>query len=228
MKARVVLILSLLLPALAAVQAQAAMTAHPQGLEKYGYPYVLTTVKFQPGRAMDVTVPDQVSKGIPPGYATFSIPQNAFTKPVTIRFLAAKNSYWDKQVPAKVKVIANFAYLITDTQTGAIVHKINNPIMYTLKDPMVRKGSVYWATTAHTPAKLINVNKASRISKGTLIHPTPVSFVGWIITTPKAELSMGSSGSMGSSSSSASTGASGSSASSGSSGWSGSGSNGGY
>ena len=191
MQARVLLISSLLLMGLATAQARASTTPNPQGLEKFGYPHVLTTVKFKPGRAMDVTVPDQVTKGTPPGYATFSIPGNAFKEPVTIRFLAAKNSYWDKKVPSKLKVIANFAYLVTNTNTGAVVSKFNKPITYTLKDSMVTKDSVYWATTAHHPAKLINANKASKIHGTTLIHPTPVSIVGWIITTPKSELSMG-------------------------------------
>lgn len=191
MKAHVLSISSLLLMSLAASQAQASMSPQAQGLEKYGYPHVLTTVKFKPGRAMDVTVPDQVSKGTPPGYATFSIPGNAFKEPVTIHFLAAKNSYWDKKVPSKLKVIANFAYLVTNTKTGAVVSKFNKPITYTLKDSMVTKDSVYWATTAHNPPKLIDANKASKIHGTTLVHPTPVSVVGWIVTTPKSELSMG-------------------------------------
>lgn len=101
-------------------------------------------------------------------------------------------------MPSKLKVIANFAYLITENSSGAIVKKFNKPIMYTLNDPMVTKNSVYWATTAHTPPKLINANKASRIKSRTLSHPTPVSAVGWIITTPKSELKMGQSMSKGS------------------------------
>lgn len=191
MHARVLLIPSLLFLGLATAQAQASMSPNAQGLEKYGYPHVLTTVKFKPGRAMTVTVPDQVTMGTPPGYATFSVPGDAFKEPVTIRFLAAKNSYWDKKVPSKLKVIANFAYLITNTKTGAVVSKFNKPITYTLKDSMVTKDSVYWATTAHHPPKLIDANKASKIHGTTLVHPTPVSLVGWIITTPKSELSMG-------------------------------------
>jgi len=188
---------TLLLIGLSASQAVAAMSS-PRGLQKYGYPVVLASVEFTPGHALKVTVPDQVTGGQPPGYATFSIPAHAFTKPVTIRFLAGKVSAWDKHVSSKLKVIADFAYLITDNSNGAIVKKFNQPITYTLKDPMVTKDSVYWATTAHNPPKLINANKASRIKGKTLSHPTPVSAVGWIITTPKSELSMGGSKSMGS------------------------------
>ena len=178
-----------------------AQSSHHRGLQKFGYPVVLKTVHFKPGKAMKIKLPDQVTKGTPPGYATFSIPAHAFAKPVTIRFLAAKNSRWDKQVPNKLKVIANFAYLITNTRTGAIVNKFNEPIRYTVNDSMVTKDSVYWATTAHHPPKLINANKGSRINGHMLSHATPVSTVGWIITTPKSELSMGKSKSMNSSSS---------------------------
>lgn len=197
------------LPALLVVGLTACQTlttaSHPQGLEKYGYPYVLKTVHFTPGTAMKVTVPDQATSGPPPGHATFSIPANAFTMPVTIQFLAAKNSSWDSKVSSDLKVIANFAYLITNTNSGAIVGKFNKPIMYTLNDPMVTKDSIYWATTAKNPPKLINANKASVI-KGTMLrHGTPVSVVGWIITTPKSQISMGSSSSMSSSTMSSSS-----------------------
>ncbi len=196
MKAR-----SLLLPAMVLVGLAASLTvadaAHMRGLENYGYPDVLKTVHFKPGKAMQVTLPDQYTMGKPMGYATFSIPGDAFTMPVTIRFLAAPNSRWDKRVPSNLKVIANFAYLVTNTRTGAMVKKFHKPIMYSVKDSMVTKDSIYWATTAHHPPRLINANKASKIQGTTLRHPTPVSVVGWIITTPASELSMGSSGSMG-------------------------------
>lgn len=179
------------LAAAALPASQALASSHARGLQKYGYPVVLKTAHFKPGHAMKVTLPDQVTKGTPPGYATFSIPAHAFTKPVTIRFLAAKNSWWDMRVPKKLKVIANFAYLITNTRTGAMVKKFHQPIEYSVKDSMVTKDSVYWATTAHHPPKLINANKGSKIHGMTLSHATPVSFVGWIITTPKSELHMG-------------------------------------
>jgi len=190
MKTSFAILLALVLSVLTASQSLSAMSQQ-RGLQKYGYPVVLASVDFVPGQAQIVTVPDQVSPGTPPGYATFSIPAHAFTKPVTIRFLAAKNSDWDSKVSPKLKVIANFAYLITD-KADRIIVKFNEPIMYTLKDPMITKHSVYWATTPTSPPKLINANKASKIKGMTLTHPTPVSKVGWIITTPKAELSMGS------------------------------------
>ena len=192
MKTSLAILLALTLTALTAAQAMAKMS-QARGLEKYGYPVVLASVDFVPGQALTITVPDQVSAGTPPGYATFSIPAHAFTKPVTIRFLGAKNSSWDAQVSPKLKVIANFAYLITDNE-GHIVSKFNKSIKYTLKDSMVTRQSIYWATTQHNPPRLIDANKASRIKGMMLTHPTPVSTVGWIITTPRAELHMGSMG----------------------------------
>lgn len=190
MKASFAILLTLVMTALTTSLATAAMS-QPRGLEKYGYPVVLASVNFVPGRTLVVTVPDQVSSGTPAGYATFTIPAHAFAEPVTIRFLAAKNSAWDQQVSPKLKVIANFAYLITDKE-GKIVSKFNEPIMYTVKDSMISEHSIYWATTPHNPPKLIDANKASTIKGMTLSHPTPVSKVGWIITTPKDDLHMGS------------------------------------
>jgi len=171
----------------------------PEGLMKYGYPHVLKVVNFKPGHAVSVKVPDAYTMGKPYGYETISIPADAFTMPVKFEILAGTNSAWDKEVPSKLKVVANFAYLVIDPATGAIVKKFNKPAMYSVTDSMITKDSIYWATTAANPPKLINANKASRINGTTLSHATPVAAVGWIITTPKSEISMNgsSSGGMG-------------------------------
>lgn len=162
----------------------------PEGLMKYGYPHVLKTIDFEPGHAVTVKVADAYTMGKPYGYETISIPADAFTMPVKFEILAGTNSAWDKMVPSNLKVVANFAYLVIDPSTGALVTKFNKPAMYSVEDSMITKDSVYWATTAATPPKLINANKASKISGMTLSHATPVSAVGWIITTPKSEISM--------------------------------------
>lgn len=163
----------------------------PEGLMKYGYPHVLKTISFTPGQAVTVKVPDAYTMGKPYGYETITLPANAFKVPVRFEVLAASNSYWDKYVSSNLKVVANFAYLVTDAKTGAIVKKFNKPARYSVTDSMITKDSVYWATTAAKPPKLINANKASKINGTTLSHLTPVSVVGWIITTPKSEISMG-------------------------------------
>jgi len=170
--------------------ATAMKATNPRGLEQFGYPYVLKTVNFQPGHAVTVTVPDAVTSGPAAGEATFAIPADAFSMPVTFQILAGTNGSWDSQVPSTLKVVANFAYLVTDPATGAIVKKFDHPVTYSVTDSMITKNSVYWATTAADPAKLFNANKASMISGTTLDHPTGVSMVGWIITTPKSEISM--------------------------------------
>lgn len=162
----------------------------PAGLMKYGYPHVLKTINFKPGHAVTVKVPDAYTTGKPYGYETIVLPADAFTMPVKFEILAGTNRAWDKMVPSNLKVVANFAYLVTDASTGAIVTKFNKPAMYSVKDSMITKDSIYWATTAANPPKLINANKASKISGMTLSHATPVSAVGWIITTPKSEISM--------------------------------------
>lgn len=163
----------------------------PEGLMNYGYPHVLKTINFTPGNAVSVKVPDAYTTGKPYGYETISIPANAFNVPVKFSVLAGTNKYWDKYVPSNLKVVANFAYLVTDAKTGAIIKKFNKPAVYSVTDSMITKDSVYWATTAANPPKLINANKASKINGTTLVHGTPVSVVGWIITTPKSEISMG-------------------------------------
>jgi len=184
----------LVLPALLVLGLTACQTAmkasNPQGLEKFGYPYVLKTINFQPGHALTVTVADTYAKGMAPGHATYTIPANAFTMPVTFQILAGTNTYWDGMVKSNEKVVANFAYLVTDPATGQIVTKFNAPITYSVTDSMITKDSIYWATTAASPPRLIDANKASKITGTMLEHATPLSAVGWIITTPKSEISM--------------------------------------
>lgn len=162
----------------------------PEGLMSYGYPHVLKVINFKPGHAVTVKVPDAYTRGKPYGYETISLPANAFTMPVKFEVLAGSNQAWDKKVPSNLKVVANFAYLVINPATGAIVKKFNKPAMYSVTDSMITKDSIYWATTQKSPPKLINANKASKITGHTLMHGTPVSFVGWIITTPKSEIKM--------------------------------------
>jgi hypothetical protein len=162
----------------------------PEGLMKYGFTHVLKTINFKPGHAVTATVPDAYFMGKPYGYATISIPADAFTMPVKFQILTGSNSYWDKYVASNLKVVANFAYLVTDVSTGAVVTKFNKPAMYSVKDSMITKDSIYWAVTASRPPKIINANGATKINGMGLMHPTSVSSVGWIITTPKSEISM--------------------------------------
>ncbi len=162
--------------------------AVPAGMIDYGYPHVLATVNVDPGQKASITVPDQYASGKVPGYMTISIPAGAFSVPVRFEVLAGTNAYWDRKVASNLTVVANFAYRVVDRSTGTLVDRFEKPVTYSVSDPMITADSVYWATTASQPIKLVNANQASQISGDTLEHPTPVSTVGWIVTTPKAEV----------------------------------------
>jgi hypothetical protein len=166
----------------------ATTAAAAPDLTQYGYPHVLAVLYLDPGQKGKITVPDQYTMGKTYGYATYTIPAGTFSAPVKFEILAAANSAWDKQVPSDVTVVANFAYRVTDLKTGKPIEKFSKPITYSVNDTMITRDSVYWATTATSPVQLKNANGGSKISGTVLEHATPVSAVGWIITTPKSDL----------------------------------------
>jgi hypothetical protein len=160
----------------------------PPGLTEYGYPHVLASINLEPGQKAQIMVPDQYSTGQVNGYMTITIPGDAFSVPVRFEVLAGSNSSWDKQVSSDLVVVANFAYRVIDRNTGKLVDKFDNPVTWEVQDPMVNMNSVYWATTAANPPKLIDANAASKIMGDTLEHAQPVALVGWIVTTPKSAI----------------------------------------
>jgi hypothetical protein len=166
----------------------ASMGSSVPNMIDYGYPHVLATVYLDPGQKAKIMVPDQYTTGKTYGYATYTIPAGAFTVPVKFEILAAANSAWDKQVPKDESVVANFAYRVTDMKTGKPIEKFDKPILYSVDDSMITTNSVYWATTPTSPVQFKNVNAGSKISGNTLEHETPVTIVGWVITTPKSDL----------------------------------------
>ncbi len=165
------------------------------------FPHVLASVDLQPGQSASITVPDAYFKGAAPGEMTVYIPVNSFTDPVRFQLLASSNARWDGMVKSGEKVVANFAYRVLDLKTDQLVAKFAGPVQYTVSDSMIDKNSIYWAVKPGSPPTLINANKASTIHGSVLSHGTPVSTVGWIITTPSADLAnMSGSSSMGSNS----------------------------
>lgn len=170
------------------MQQQAMQPQAGSDLTKYGYPDVLATLFLVPGQSASITVPDQYAQGKASGSMTISIPANAFSDPVRFELLAAPNSDWQSDVAPDLVVVANFAYRVTDLATGQPVESFSAPLTYSVTDPMITADSVYWATTASSPIKLIDANKTSKISGDTLVHATPVASVGWIVTTPKQEV----------------------------------------
>jgi len=174
-----------------------ANSGDPAGLTQYGYPHVVGTITLKAGQSGTLKVPDQYSGSKDAmGTATVKIPSGAFSVPVKFQVLASRNSAWDNQVKTSQKVVANFAYRVIDTNNGKLVKQFQKPVTYTVKDPMITSDSIYWATTAKSSPKIINANTATRISNHTLMHPQPVATVGWIITTPKSDLSGSSNSTM--------------------------------
>ncbi len=163
------------------------------------FPHVLATVNLRPGQSASITVPDAYFAMGAPGSMTIYIPTNAFQDPVTFQVLASTNKRWDGMVNSKDMVVANFAYRVLDTKTGKLVEAFKNPVEYTVSDSMIDSNSVYWAVKPGNPPKLINANAKSKIQGNVLSHATPVAAVGWIITTPKADLAGSMSGSSSSS-----------------------------
>ncbi len=154
------------------------------------FPHVLATVSLQPGQSASITVPDAHFTGAAPGEMTVYIPPDAFKDPVTFQLLASSNARWDSQVKSGLQVVANFAYRVIDTKTNQPVQGFSAPVHYTVADSMIDKHSIYWAVKPGATPSLINANAGSTIQGDVLSHATPTAAVGWIITTPKADLAM--------------------------------------
>lgn len=152
------------------------------------FQHVLATVDLQPGQSASITVPDAYFMGAAPGEMTIHIPTNAFRDPVRFQVLASPNGRWDGMVQRGLKVVANFAYRVVDTKTGQPVQAFQAPVQYTVSDSMIDGHSVYWAVKPGGSPKIVNANAHSAIHGNVLSHPTPTAAVGWIITTPKADL----------------------------------------
>jgi len=154
---------------------------------------VVGTITLNAGQSGSLKVPDQYSGSKNAmGMATVTIPKGAFSVPVKFQVLASRNSAWDNKVSSSQKVVANFAYRVIDTNNGKLVKQFQKPVTYSVNDPMITSDSIYWATTPKSNPKIINANKATMISNHTLSHPQPVATVGWIITTPRSDLSSNS------------------------------------
>jgi len=152
------------------------------------FPHVLATVDLQPGQSASITVPDAYFTGAAPGEMTIYIPTNAFGDPVRFQVLASANSRWDGMVQSGLKVVANFAYRVVDSKTGKPVQAFQAPVQYTVSDGMIDGHSVYWAVKPGGSPQIVNANAHSAVHGDVLSHPTPTAAVGWIITTPKADL----------------------------------------
>lgn len=162
-----------------------SMPASPIAQE---FPHVLATLDLQPGQSASVTVPDAFFTGSAPGAMTIYVPAGAFTDPVRFQLLAGSNARWDKLVASDVKVVANFAYRVLDLKTGKLVEGFDAPLRYTVSDSMIDAHSIYWAVKPGAMPTLANANAASIIHGAVLEHPTPTAAVGWVVTTPKADL----------------------------------------
>ncbi|HVA37218.1 MAG TPA: hypothetical protein VNJ51_06365 [Candidatus Dormibacteraeota bacterium] len=165
-----------------------AQAAQAPDLAQYGYRHVLATVHLQPGQTARITVPDAYSAGKAMGYATITVPAGAFTVPVKFEVLAGSHQHWQALAPKGLVAIANFAYRVTDTATGQRIAAFHAAVTYSVRDAMVAKDSVYWATTATSPAKFLDASPHTAIDGDVLTHPQMTANVGWVITTPKADL----------------------------------------
>lgn len=184
--------LALLVLPLAASSFAQSMPSTPVSDE---FTHVLASVDLEPGQSASITVPDAYFQGAAPGEMTIYIPVGTFQDPVTFQVLAAPNDSFGALVQPGQKVVANFAYRVLDRKTNQVVTAFPSPVQYTVADGMIDENSVYWAVKPGATPGLVNANSASTIQGDVLSHPTPTAAVGWIVTTPKADLSMSGGGS---------------------------------
>jgi alpha-glucoside transport system substrate-binding protein len=160
-----------------------ATTAPPATLvpdfTQMGFPTVIGSVSFTPGTATSVAgqVPNESSASI-----NVDIPADAFSTPVKFEILWGPVNSFAPRAPSGQSPIFDFAFRVTDTQTGALIEKFDKPVTAMIMDPMISSGSMYFNIA---PDGTYTANPTGmQVKAGELDHPVAGSSVGWVVAAP--------------------------------------------
>jgi uncharacterized membrane protein YgcG len=160
-------------------------TRTPQGqvpdYTNYRFVVVLSSQIVNPGTPATITG----------GPYTVSIPANAFSSTVKFDLLTGDPSAFASRVPAGEQAVADYAFRVTDQQTGRLVGTFNAPVTVEVKDASITKDSKYY--NADTTGGLTLNTASLQLSSGDLMLSNGGAMVGWVITTPASEVMHGQS-----------------------------------
>ncbi|MHB1417038.1 MAG: hypothetical protein ACYC1C_17460 [Chloroflexota bacterium] len=147
-------------------------TAQVPNFGNYGFTQVLASQDVQPGSAATVTG----------GPYTVNIPAGAFNDPVLFEILQAPLSDVQPTAPPNEQPVLNFAFRVTDLNTGQLIGDFATPVILVARSGMIIPQSQYWD---YTPSGRYILNPTGRpVQAGELRAPVPTASVAWVITNP--------------------------------------------
>jgi D-xylose transport system substrate-binding protein len=154
------------------VSAPAAPAAAVPDFSQLGFPNVLSSQDIQAGQAATITA----------GPFTIQVPAGTFDVPVKFEVLTGDLAGFLANTPQGEMPVLDFAFRVTNTQTGQLIGKFNQPVVFTAKDPSIVAGSLYYNIT---PDGMYAANPTGmKVQAGELTHPIAGAVVGWVITSP--------------------------------------------
>ncbi|WP_054970736.1 hypothetical protein [Alicyclobacillus ferrooxydans] len=148
------------------------------------------TVDFQahgfPNVAAEALIPVGVGATLQAGGAKVTIPAGAFSDPVKFEILQGPLVSFDAKAPEGQTSIFDFAFKVIDEKTGALVASFGKPVVFSYTNRNVNVQSMYY-NIGPTGMYTLNPVKPT-ISVDTLTHGITGASVGWVITSPCAEV----------------------------------------
>lgn len=140
---------------------------------QFGFTNVVAEKKIKAGEAAKIS-----HSGI-----KIAIPEGTFQHDVNFQVLEGDNKNFQANAPEGEIVIMNFAFKVTDMETGQLVDKFTPAITFSFKDREVNNLSTYY--NVKTDGTFVKNNSTSVIEGKTLSHPVGAAPVGWAITSPR-------------------------------------------
>jgi D-xylose transport system substrate-binding protein len=147
-------------------------TAAVPDFSQLGFPNVLASQDIKAGQAATITA----------GPFTIQVPAGTFNVPVKFEVLTGDLAGFLDNTPKGEMPVLDFAFRVTDTQTGQLIGKFNQPVVFTAKDPSIVAGSLYYNITPD--GKYVANPTGMKVQAGQLTHPIAGAVVGWVITSP--------------------------------------------
>lgn len=148
---------------------------------------VSPAAKIRPGLGLSgfshitdsVSIPANTATTFKDGNITVTIPANAISKEVVFQVLQSKNSYWQKKVSNKEKVISNFAFRIIDPRNKELIYTLGAPLTVSVTSPAIVPGARYLSVIPSTPPKIAHNSIPSSIN----LKQHSLTYVGKSIRT---------------------------------------------
>jgi hypothetical protein len=160
-------------------QAQASVP----DMTQFGFPTVVGSVTFTPGQANTLTAGNQ----------KLEMPADMISKTVTFEFLQGDPSFFAQHLEEDDQgkpILANFAFRVTDTNTGQLVGRFDKPVVWSITDPQIGSDSEVYNVSAANPPKITENSTPGTIQGNTLSHPFGGASVGWLVVNPASPVGM--------------------------------------